>query len=253
MRIFATSDLHTDFRENWLVLEQLSDADFRADALIVAGDIAHLLGSVRDTLALLKRKFAQVFYVPGNHDLWVRGEGGNSVDKFHRILQMCQDVGVSTRAGQADGHCIVPLFSWYSPEFAPNGGVGSAALDSWGDFHFCAWPEGSQPLSGFFAAMNQPHIRPYPRRVVSFSHFLPRPELLPPVTFLRFRGLPQVSGSAQIEAQLRALDSAVHVFGHSHIRRDRVIDQVRYVQHALGYPRERDEAGFSLKMIGGDG
>ena len=252
MRIFATSDLHTDFRENRLFLQQLSDADFRDDALIVAGDIAHRLALIQAALALLRRKFAQVFYVPGNHDLWVRSESETSVDKFHRIVDLCEDLGVSTRAAEADGHWVVPLFSWYSPEFDTVGGIDAAALESWGDFHFCAWPERAEPVSRFFAAMNQPHIRPYPKRVVSFSHFLPRPDLLPPASFLRFKGLPQVAGSAHIESQIRALHSAVHVFGHSHIRRDCVIDRVRYVQHGLGYPRERGGDGFSLKLIGGE-
>ena len=54
MRIFATSDLHTDFKENWTLLEQLSQIAYQKDLLIVAGDIAHKLSIVKDTLELLK-------------------------------------------------------------------------------------------------------------------------------------------------------------------------------------------------------
>ncbi|HYW08298.1 MAG TPA: hypothetical protein VE913_15175, partial [Longimicrobium sp.] len=53
---------------------------------------------------------------------------------------------------------------------------------------------------------------------------------------LRFKGLPAVAGSLGIEAQIRRLGSAVHVFGHTHIPVDRVIDSVRYVQHYFRPP-----------------
>ena len=45
---------------------------YQSDALIVAGDVANDIAKVEQTLRLLKTRFAQVFYVPGNHDLWTR-------------------------------------------------------------------------------------------------------------------------------------------------------------------------------------
>jgi hypothetical protein len=75
--------------------------------------------------------------------------------------------------------------------------------------------------------------------VISFSHFLPRRDLLPAPERLKFKGLPQVAGCTALEGQIRRLKSAVHVFGHSHILCDRVIDGIRYVQNPLRYPRER--------------
>ena len=65
--------------------------------------------------------------------------------------------------------------------------------------------------------------------------------MLPAVEHLRFRGLPKVAGSPRLERQIRALGAQIHVFGHSHIARDVVLDGVRYVQQPLGYPRERRE------------
>src|SRR5262245_1069087 len=72
MRILAISDLHTDFRENMLLLEQLSDGAYQRDVLIAAGDISDRVGTLETTLGLLRAKFMKVFYVPGNHELWVR-------------------------------------------------------------------------------------------------------------------------------------------------------------------------------------
>ena len=54
MRVFATSDLHTDYKENFRWLAELSDTEYRDDALIVAGDISDRLEVIRETLLLLR-------------------------------------------------------------------------------------------------------------------------------------------------------------------------------------------------------
>ena len=249
MRIFAISDLHCDYRENWAYLSNLSDGDFRGDVLIVAGDIGHRIELIAGTLELLCGKFARVCYVPGNHELWVRGEGGDSLGKFHRILEMCDELGVLTRPVKIGEYQVVPLFSWYDESFDEEDKGNVEALEGWGDFHYCRWPESMDSQALFFARMNESNIVSYSDQVVSFSHFLPRRELLPDVDYLRFKGLPKVAGCHSIEGQIRKLGAAIHVFGHSHIRRDLVLDGVRYVQHGLGYPRERRGREFVLKQI----
>src|SRR5215813_3597129 len=45
--------------------------------------------------------------------------------------------------------------------------------------------------------------------------------------------------------------AVIHVFGHGHIDFDRVIEGVRYVQHAFDYPREKGWSKGPLKQIWG--
>jgi len=64
----------------------------------------------------------------------------------------------------------------------------------------------------------------------------------------------RVAGSAGLEEQIRRLGSSVHVYGHQHRNRHRLIDGVLYVSHCLGYPRERERGqirglGDGPKMI----
>src|SRR5215467_5185309 len=113
MRIFVTSDLHADFKENWDLLESLDRARYRDDALIVAGDVGHRLQTIRDTLSLLRSKFRRVFYMPGNHELWVRDEARDSIEKLDQILALCDEIDVETRPARVGIYRIVPLFSWY--------------------------------------------------------------------------------------------------------------------------------------------
>ena len=60
------------------------------------GTSAHQLAKVEAMLAGLPDCFATVFFVPGNHELWVRGEGGNSLEKFDRLISLCHKLGVHT-------------------------------------------------------------------------------------------------------------------------------------------------------------
>ena len=251
MRIFATSDLHVDFRQNRQFIEGLSKVEFCQDILLIAGDIAHQFGLIETALAVLRSKFGKVFYVPGNHELWVRGEKGDSLEKFYRIVELCKQLDVQIQPGRAENYWIVPLFSWYEEEFDLEKASAEASLDGWGDFHFCAWPQHVLPVARFFARLNEEHIQSRREKVISFSHFLPRPDLLPAVEHLRFKGLPRVAGCTAIDSQIRALNSVLHVFGHSHIRCDRYIEQVRYVQHGLGYPRDRSDGDFVFKIVAG--
>ena len=74
--------------------------------------------------------------------------------------------------------------------------------------------------------------------VVSFSHFLPRPEL-----HRGYRVLEHFEGSHVLGEQVATLHrgaaSSTHVFGHTHWSMDRTLDGIRYVQHPLGNPHER--------------
>ena len=63
----------------------LSDADYKEDVLIVAGDIADDTEVVRKTLVLLLSKWAHVFFTPGNHELWVRRGEADVRDSFGEL------------------------------------------------------------------------------------------------------------------------------------------------------------------------
>jgi predicted phosphohydrolase len=233
MRIFAISDLHTDFRDNRALLDRLSPTQYRGDALIVAGDLADRMEIVRETLDFLRGRFAEVFFVPGNHELWVRGDTRTSVEKFFAVLALCDELGVRTRPAKVGDAWVVPLYGWYHESFDVGDTAAGESLEAWSDHYFCRWPAEIGRPDEYFAALNARHLRRFEAPVITFSHFLPRRDLLPPVRYLGFRGLPRVAGSPLIEQQLRLAGSSLHVFGHSHIMEDRVIDGVRYVQNWL--------------------
>jgi predicted phosphodiesterase len=249
MRIFAVSDLHTDFAENRRRLQQISSTSYLRDVLVVAGDIADDLRVIDWTLRKFRSRFGQVFYVPGNHELWVRDGEYDSVEKFRRVLHLCDDIGIYTGPGRAGKNWIVPLFSWYEPDFDQQGEADVSSLEGWADFYFCKWPVGMGPVSEYFLSLNESQIKEYDGPVITLSHFLPRRGLLPAIERLSFKGLPLVAGANALDCQIRALNAVIHVFGHSHIDFDQVIEGVRYVHHAFDCPRGEVGLKDPLKRI----
>jgi predicted MPP superfamily phosphohydrolase len=179
MRIFVVSDLHTDFAENRRRLQQVSSTSYLHDVLVVAGDIADDLRIIDWTLRKLRAQFGQVFYVPGNHELWVRDEECDSVEKFQRVLRLCDEIGIYTQPGRVGKTWIVPLFSWYESDYDQQGGADVSSLEGWADFYFCKWPVWIGFVSEYFLNLNDSRIKEYDGPVITLSHFLPRRELLP--------------------------------------------------------------------------
>lgn len=247
MRIFAISDLHADFSENRRVIGQVSAFDYKDDALLVAGDISDQLEVLGETLTLLERRFSKIFFVPGNHELWVRSGGHDSVDKLHMLSELCDRLGIHTQPARAGDLWVVPLLSWY--DLGRGVSHATQGLEGWADFHFCKWPASVTSVADFFLERDASKLRAYDGRVITLSHFLPRADLLPDVTWLKFKALPQVSICSRLDARVRALNPLAHVFGHSHINWDETIDGIRYVQNALRYPRERSHSNFPLKQV----
>src|SRR5689334_24805559 len=251
MRLFATSDLHTDYKENFRWLAQISDSDYRDDALIVAGDISDRLEIVRDTFELLHARFRYLLFTPGNHELWVRDAEYDSIEKLQRVLELCAELEVSTSPVRFEEFWVVPLFSWYDGVFDAELKNVRSVRQAWADFHFCKWPPDLGPLPEYFLGFNKPYLQTYDAPVVTFSHFLPRADLLPPKEYLRIKWLDSVSVCAALDSQIREVGSVVHVCGHTHTRVDNVIDGVRYVQNAVRYPKERTGASVPIKLIWG--
>ncbi len=68
------------------------------DTILLAGDVSDDLAILKRTFQLLKSLFKHVFFVPGNHDLWVRKkECEDSLVKLKAILSLCKDVNVHTQ------------------------------------------------------------------------------------------------------------------------------------------------------------
>ena len=285
--IFAVSDLHTDYPENmeW-ALGLRTSACHKDDVLIVAGDVSDKLETFSETMHALANSFGCVCFVPGNHDLWLRRDGSDGADslaKLDLLNAACAEAGVFTtpqRLTMASGRdvSIIPMVSLYHSSWDVEPEVECLRLPPATavvtDYRATAWPApfrlGEESLAVHMDERNEAalelnrHTRARPgmtpitsyeaarsggAHVLSFSHFLPSPELLPEKRYLRYPPLSKAVGSVPLRRRVGRLKPHMHVFGHSHFGWDATLDDgVRYVQAALATPRERRQRPGSLQV-----
>eukprot|EP00727_Mastigamoeba_balamuthi_P004560 m51a1_g14101 hypothetical protein (270) ;mRNA; r:94413-95706 len=248
VRVYAVADLHVDYPENaeW-VASQRGDRD---GCLLVAGDLTDSLPLLERTLLSLLPKYLRLFFVPGNHDLWLRDDEGafaTSVEKLDAVLGLCQRLGVETAPAQVSAAlAVVPLLSWYETPPSPDSLYERFAfLDDdprvWRDFWLCKWPPG--------LATSEQRCSHYSGTVISFSHFFSHREQMvkhsepwrnycgPSSGFPNFTA---VAGSQKLGRQIDVLRPAFHIFGHSH----RALSYTsttgtQFLNVPLAYPSER--------------
>lgn len=236
MKVWATSDLHVDYQENWDWFMQLSEIEYQEDILILAGDVIPNIKRVAVLLESLVRKFFKVLFVPGNHDVWLtKGEEINSLEKFHQLLVLAENLGVQTTPFVSPELSIVPIFSWYDYSF----GKPSLTIQrAWVDFKACKWTMEEEALTNYFLELNEPNLNPTSEAIISFSHFVPSVDLIPSRVPKIVKALLPVFGSNKIETQLQKLGTDLHIYGHSHLNRSIKKDGIWYLNNAFGYPHE---------------
>ncbi len=250
MRVFTVSDLHVDYAENRQWVRNLLEEDFSADALIVAGDICDCIELLGQVLSSLVSGFRFVFFVPGNHELWVeKGSIDCSLEKFCAVESLCADLGVHTRPVDIEGLSIVPLYSWYDFSF---GQPDAYLRRAWRDFRACRWPDHLQDhdsVAEYFLSLNHPRLQVHNDMVISFSHFLPRIDVMPARIPEKRRKVYPVLGSNRLGQQVESLAPDIHIYGHSHVNQDKTIDGISYVNNAFAYPSEERIARKALHCV----
>lgn len=277
-RVFAVSDLHTNYGENFAWVNALDHSAYQRDILLLPGDVCEDLDRFRATMQPLAQKFAQVYYTFGNHETWllssdIRTHGlTDSVTKMVKLLEICAELGIRTVPSCVGGRlCIVPLFSWHHISWDTEldiANIPGASSLTVGDYAACHWPadilppdtsQGSPHLAewfdklndgeGFTAVLSERHSCD----VISMSHFLPFQELLPEKRFLSWPNLSKAVGSVALSNRLESLHPDIHVFAHSHFAFDMQLGSTRFIQAPLATPAERKRRLKSIKFVGLEG
>jgi 3',5'-cyclic AMP phosphodiesterase CpdA len=255
-RLVAVSDLHLSYDANRKVLDGIRPQG-PDDWLLVAGDVSEHVAQLEWAMRLLASRFAQVVWVPGNHDLWthksdpvtLRGE-----ERYLHLVELCRRAGVLTPEDPyqvfngPDGPVrIAPLFLLYDYTFLAPGTQSKQESLAY------AYETGIVCTDEYLL-----HPDPHPSReawcqarvqeaekrlsecdretpLVMVNHY---PLVREPTRVLRYPQFAQWCGTeATADWHLRFNTAAV-VYGHLHIPRTTWHDGVRFEEVSLGYPRE---------------
>ncbi|WP_158883934.1 metallophosphoesterase family protein [Amycolatopsis anabasis] len=256
--LFATSDLHVTHEGNGPIVESIRP-DSPDDWLLVAGDVAERADVVIKTLAMLKERFAEVFWVPGNHELWTTS--GDPVqlrgqERYEHLVARCRELGVHTPEDEfvVWPHAerpltIAPLFVLYDYSWRTPRAEGVSLEEALGQ----AREAGVVCTDEYFL-----HPDPYPtrqewcaqrlkvteqrlaaipddHRTILMSHWPLHRHPTEPLYWPEFAMWCGTTETADWHLRYRA---EMAVYGHLHIPRTTRADGVPFEEVSLGYPRE---------------
>ena len=255
-RLLATSDLHVGFAENREIVSAIRPGN-AGNWLIVAGDVGEFVADIEWALGTLRTRFAEVIWVPGNHELWTHRREPlrlRGVERYEHLIAMCRRLGIHTPEDPyptwfgAQGPLVVaPLFLLYDYTFLPDGAVTvQQALER----------ARASGIIGNDEAMLHPN--PYPSRqawcVARLAQTESRLDALPagartilvnhfplsrePTKALRYPTFAPWCGTVRTADWPRRFNAAAVIYGHLHIPRTTWHDGIRHVEVSLGYPRE---------------
>jgi 3',5'-cyclic AMP phosphodiesterase CpdA len=252
MEVFAISDVHVGFPDNWRALQGIAARP--DDALILAGDIGETTDQLAATLDLLGPRFRKLVWCPGNHELWqTRSHEARGVAKYEELVSVCKSRGVLTPEDdypiwevQGERLLIAPMFLLYDYSFVPEEMTPAQAV---------AWAAESGIRCADESLL---HPDPFPSREAwcaercrSTEARLSRALEAEPVRSILINHFPLKQSLARLPAIPRfqiwcgtrrtedwhvRFRAAVVVSGHLHIRSTRWIEGCRFEEVSLGYP-----------------
>ena len=266
-KLMAVSDVHVGHRGNRPITEDIYP-DSPEDWLIVAGDVSEKTDDIRWALKLLRSRFAEVIWVPGNHELWTTAKDPVQIHgaaRYDYLVTMCREIGVITPEDPfpvweaEDGPItLVPMFLLYDYTFLPDGattkeeGLAIAReknVVATDEFLLSSEPYGTRDAwcrSRVEATKVRLDALPTGTRTVLINHF---PLVRQPTQVLWYPEFSLWCGTELTADWHTRYNAVCAVYGHLHIPRTTYYDGVRFEEVSLGYPREWQRRGLPDRLL----
>lgn len=243
--VWAVADLHAAVRANRQRVAEIVPRH-PEDWLLVAGDVAEQFELISAILSELRGRFAQLIWVPGNHELFCRSaETHVGRAKYDALVQMCREIDVITPEDSFPvfgDTTIVPLFTLYDYSFRPSGMTVEAALDAaarknvmmtdeiaiapFADIRAWCWDRLAYSITRLSRVSG-------PTVLVNHWPLVQEPTLE--------MALPEIAlwcGTRHTRHWPRRYNAKAVVYGHLHMPGEYELDGIVHHEVSLGYPRE---------------
>jgi 3',5'-cyclic AMP phosphodiesterase CpdA len=263
--LLAISDLHVAYPENRVIVSRLRPESGN-DWLVVAGDVGERFDDIAWALRLLRNRFAQVIWAPGNHELWtmpkdpvqLRGQ-----ERYQALVEMCRELSVVTPedpypvwTGPGGPAAVVPMFLLYDYSFRSRETKEAALEEAYAAGVVCndelvlhpdpypsrdAWCHARLAITEARLAELDADLP-----TVLVNHF---PLTRHPTRVLRYPEFAIWCGTDRTEDWHLRYRAAAVVYGHLHIPRTIRLDGIAFEEVSLGYPREWKSRPFAAGQL----
>ncbi|KAF2247530.1 metallophosphoesteras-like protein [Trematosphaeria pertusa] len=260
-RLWAISDLHLSYKSNREALEKLQPRP--NDGLILCGDVGESHEHLRLAFTQATACFRQVFWVPGNHELYTlptqKEHGARGEAKYMECVEIAREFGVLTPEDEfilwegEGGPCLIaPIFTLYDYSFRPVHVKLEDALD-WAkeenieatDEHLLHPDPYSSRIEWCNALLKRTEdklstaVTANPGlKLIIVGHWPLREDLVKLMLVPRFC---LWCGTKKTEDWHKKYNAKVVVSGHLHIRRTDWRDDTRFEEVSVGYPKQWQE------------
>ena len=249
MKIGFISDIHIDFFPNDFdvheeFLKSFSQCDI--DMLVIAGDISNNYKNTISFVKNLNNKLSyDVYYVPGNHDMWNKKVDDSTLEIYEAYKQDDNCLVNKTVHLIDDVYLIGDVF-WYDYTFADQSFDINTLVSKthgkrvWQDSIYVDWKTSDREVSQKMIEKAKKRIEDNPEaRYILVSHminhkdFTVNPEWREEWEF--FNGF---LGSENIYHLIKEANIDIAVCGHVHFRRVINEDDKKFICCCLSYPKE---------------
>lgn len=251
MKTAVISDIHIDVNEEYDVLGGIAEYVRRneVELLLIAGDISSYPAKTIEAVKRLEKLCgAQVFYVPGNHDMWNKESAYESNDKIYEMF-LADEHCLAGKVFETKEHIILGDVAWYDYSFGNHELFGKQEFEAmtyegrtWQDSLFNTWSKNNEERCQWFIDRFQRLIdenKNKGKRFVLMTHMISHeafavPEHMNPIWsfFNAFLGSKKLT-SFCIENQIE-----YSICGHVHYRNTFLQNQVTWLCRCLNYHKE---------------
>lgn len=243
--LWAVADLHAAVKNNGPRIDQIQPRD-PSDWLIVAGDVAERTELVLQILNTLRKRFARVIWVPGNHELFSKStDRYRGREKYDELVEGCRRIDVLTPEDPYPvfgGATIVPLFTLYDYSFRQQGLTVEQAVQAARDKQIMLTDEFAiapfVDIRGWCwdrLAYSIKRLSRVDGPTILINHW---PLVVEPVNQLYLKEIGLWCGTRHTRHWAQRYSAEKVIFGHLHMPGETVVEGVKHVEVSLGYPRE---------------
>ncbi|OTB00642.1 hypothetical protein M426DRAFT_324110 [Hypoxylon sp. CI-4A] len=272
-KLYAIADLHLSYEFNRRAFEELEAHP--GDGLILCGDLGETTEHLELAFRISKRNFKEVFWCPGNHELYTVGHSRPDLRgeaKYMHCVEVARQHGVHTpedefflweggdddddplsSSSSSSAAIIAPIFTLYDYSFRPSD-VSRADALRWAEeketvatdeFLLHPDPHGTrdewcEALLARFARKMEDARAAHPGVPLVIANHWPLREDL--VFIPRVPRFSLWCGTTKTEDWHVRFGAKVVVSGHLHVPRTDWKEGVRFEEVSLGYPRQWQEA-----------